>query len=127
MRIAIVGAGIAGLSCSWLLTRQGHSITLFEAAPRAGGHTHTVDVTLDDVTHPVDTGFLVFNDCTYPRLIELFNALGVASIASDMFFSVRHDAAGIEWAGTNWRSLVSHQQAATSAIRASGDCHAQST
>ena len=66
MRIAIVGAGIAGLGAAWLLTRQGHAVTLFEANDRLGGHTATVDVTLEGRTFPVDTGFLVFNDRTYP-------------------------------------------------------------
>lgn len=105
MRIAIVGSGIAGLASAWLLIKQGHAVTLFEAEPRAGGHTHTVDVTLDGVTHPVDTGFLVFNERTYPRLCALFDELGVRSVASDMSFSVRHDAANLEWAGTNLRTL----------------------
>jgi predicted NAD/FAD-binding protein len=105
MRIAIVGSGIAGLAAARLLARRGHAVTLFEAEERAGGHSHTVDVTLDGITHPVDTGFLVFNDRTYPRLVALFDELGVASVASDMSFSVRHDGAGVEWAGTNLATL----------------------
>ena len=109
MRIAIVGSGIAGLGSAWLLQRQGHAVTVFEAEPRAGGHTHTVDVTLEGVTHPVDTGFLVFNDRTYPRLTALFGELGVASVASDMSFSVRHGAHGIEWAGTNASTLFAQR------------------
>jgi predicted NAD/FAD-binding protein len=103
--IAIVGSGIAGLGAAWLLRKQGHAVTVFEAEPRAGGHTHTVDVTLEGVTHPVDTGFLVFNDRTYPHLIALFDELGVPSVASDMSFSVRDDASGLEWAGTNLATL----------------------
>jgi predicted NAD/FAD-binding protein len=69
LRVAIVGAGVAGLGCAWLLTRQGRQVTLFEANDYLGGHTHTVDVTLDGITAPVDTGFLIYNDRTYPRLI----------------------------------------------------------
>ena len=105
MRIAIVGAGIAGLGSAWLLQKQGHAVTLFEANDYLGGHTHTVDVTLDGVTAPVDTGFLVFNDRTYPHLVALFDELGVASVPSEMSFSARIDAAGLEWAGTSVASL----------------------
>ena len=105
MRIAIVGSGISGLGAAWLLNRQGHAVTLFESEARLGGHTATVDVTLDGRTFPVDTGFLVFNDRTYPRLIALFDALGVASVASEMSFSCRVDQHRLEWAGTNFRSL----------------------
>ena len=105
MRIAVIGSGIAGLGSALLLTRQGHAVTLFEAAPEAGGHAHTVDVTLDGRTFPVDTGFLVFNDRTYPRLNALFDELGVASVPSDMSFSVRNDRAGLEWAGTSLATL----------------------
>ncbi len=105
MRIAIVGAGISGLGAAWLLKRQGHAVTLFEADARLGGHTATVDVTLDGKTFPVDTGFLVFNDRTYPKLIALFDELGVTSVASEMSFSCRIDRDRLEWAGTNLRSL----------------------
>jgi len=105
VRIAIVGSGIAGLGSAWLLQKAGHAVTLFEADSRLGGHTHTVDVTLDGVTAPVDTGFLVFNDRTYPRLVALFRELGVASVASEMTFSARIDAANVEWAGTSVAAL----------------------
>jgi predicted NAD/FAD-binding protein len=105
VRIAIVGAGIAGLGTAWLLQRQGHAVTLFEAAARAGGHTDSVDVTVDGHDFPVDTGFLVYNDRTYPRLIELFRELGVESVASEMSFSCRVDHANLEWAGTSFASL----------------------
>lgn len=105
MRIAIVGGGIAGLGAAWLLTRRGFRVTLFEAAERAGGHSATVDVTLDGRTFPVDTGFLVYNERTYPRLVELFRELEVETVASDMSFSCRVDAARIEWAGTSLATL----------------------
>jgi predicted NAD/FAD-binding protein len=105
MRIAIVGGGIAGLGTAWLLTRRGSRVTLFEVAARAGGHTATVDVTLDGRTFPVDTGFLVYNERTYPRLVELFRELEVETVASDMSFSCRVDAARLEWAGTNLATL----------------------
>jgi predicted NAD/FAD-binding protein len=105
VRIAIVGSGISGLGAAWLLQQQGHAVTLFESASRLGGHTATVDVTLDGNTFPVDTGFLVFNDRTYPRLNALFAELGITSVDSEMSFSCRVDRAGLEWSGTNLRAV----------------------
>jgi predicted NAD/FAD-binding protein len=105
MRIAIVGSGIAGLGSALLLSRQGHAVTVFEGEREPGGHSHTVDVTLGGSSFPVDTGFLVFNDRTYPKLVRLFDELGVDSVPSDMSFSVRNDRAGLEWAGTNLTTL----------------------
>jgi predicted NAD/FAD-binding protein len=108
-RIAVVGAGIAGLSAAWLLSRV-YDVTLFEANDYLGGHSHTVDVTLDGVTAPVDTGFLVFNDRTYPELIALFDYLGITSCASDMSFSVRIAADDIEWAGSNLAAVFAQRR-----------------
>ena len=105
----MIGAGIAGLSAAWLLSRA-HDVTLFEANDYLGGHTHTVDATLDGVTAPVDTGFLVFNDRTYPNLIALFDHLGVVSCASDMSFSVRIAAENIEWAGSNLAAVFAQRR-----------------
>jgi len=104
-RVAVIGSGIAGLSAARRLTQSGLPVTLFEANEYLGGHTHTVEVTLDGRTAPVDTGFLVYNDRTYPNLIRLFAELGVESAVSEMSFSLRNDAEHIEWAGTNLRSL----------------------
>ena len=103
-RIAVVGAGIAGLASAWLLAKR-HRVTLYESAPRLGGHTNTVDATVDGITHPVDTGFLVYNDRTYPHLVRLFERLGVASAPSEMSFSVRIGQGALEWAGTNLGSV----------------------
>ncbi len=110
MKIAVVGAGIAGLSAAHMLNRDRHAVTLFEAGDYLGGHTHTVDVTLDGVTAPVDTGFLVFNDRTYPNLVRLFDELGVRSVESDMSFSVRADREGVEWSGTNVGTLFAQRR-----------------
>lgn len=103
-RIAVVGSGIAGLSAAWLLADQ-YRVTLFEAGDYFGGHSNTVDVTLEGVTYPVDTGFLVHNDLTYPNLVPLLAHLGVPVHASDMSFGVSIHKPDIEWAGTNLASV----------------------
>jgi predicted NAD/FAD-binding protein len=105
VRIAIVGSGIAGLGAAWLLHKEGHAVTVFEANTTLGGHTATVDVALEGRTFPVDTGFLVFNDRTYPKLVALFEELDVPSIASEMSFSCRVDRHRLEWSGTSLASL----------------------
>lgn len=86
MNIAIVGGGIAGLGAAWALDPF-HDITLFEANDWLGGHAHTVDVEVGGYPVPVDTGFLVYNERTYPHLTHLFHHLGVDTQASDMSFS----------------------------------------
>ncbi|ATQ78774.1 NAD/FAD-binding protein [Massilia violaceinigra] len=107
MKIAVIGAGISGLSCAYRLVQGGADVTLYEAGAYFGGHSNTVDVTLDGITHGVDTGFLVFNERTYPNLIALFAELGVETAPSDMSFSVKlplgpeRGARMLEWAGSN--------------------------
>ena len=119
MDIAVIGAGISGLACAWRLNggaaasgslAAGPSprVTLYEANDYAGGHTHTVDAEVDGIRGPVDTGFLVFNHRTYPRLVKLFDALDVETVASEMTFSVRLTGRGtraIEWAGNDLNSV----------------------
>ena len=118
MKIAVIGGGIAGLSSAWLLARHAggaHQVTLFEKNETLGGHTNTVDVTLDGVTHPVDTGFLVLNDWTYPNLNALFAQLGVELASSDMSFGVKLlDEQGrgqLEWCGSNNPATIFAQPA----------------
>jgi predicted NAD/FAD-binding protein len=107
-RVAIVGAGIAGLGAARALATQA-KVTLFEAEPRLGGHAHTVDVRLEGVRHGVDTGFLVYNERTYPQLIRLFAELGVETAASDMSFSVQSPAAGWEWCGSDLNTVFAQR------------------
>ncbi|RPH68180.1 MAG: FAD-dependent oxidoreductase [Burkholderiales bacterium] len=104
MRIAVVGSGISGLGAALRLAPH-HRVTLFEADRRAGGHTNSVDVTLDGRTSPVDTGFLVFNERTYPQLIALFDELDIPTVRSDMSFSVSVGPHRFEWCGSNLASL----------------------
>lgn len=108
MKIAIVGSGIAGLTCAYLLQRQ-HQITLFEASDWVGGHTHTVDVEVQGQSFAIDTGFIVFNDWTYPNFIRLLDQLGVASQPTEMSFSVHDPASGSEYNGNNLNSLFAQR------------------
>lgn len=107
-RVAVIGSGIAGLSAAHQLAADAQ-VTLFEAADYFGGHTHTVDVTLDGVTHGVDTGFLVFNHRTYPNLVRLFETLGVSTAASDMSFSVQVPQTGLEWSGSDLNGVFAQR------------------
>lgn len=104
LRIAVIGGGISGLGAAHRLARD-HRVTLFEAADYVGGHTNTVDIAVDGVQCAVDTGFLVFNERTYPNLIGLFAELGVPCAASDMSFSVSVSPKDFEWCGTDLASL----------------------
>lgn len=108
MKIAIIGSGIAGNVVAHHLHRA-HDITLFESAAHAGGHTHTHDVELDGERHQIDTGFIVFNDWTYPNFIGLLNELGVESQPSAMSFSVRNEVSGLEYNGTSLNSLFAQR------------------
>jgi uncharacterized protein len=100
VRIAIVGTGIAGLSSAWLLSGR-HEVHVFEREDRLGGHTHTVPVGRGDGSFvPVDTGFIVYNEVTYPLLVRLFDELGVATQASDMSWSLTCERCGLEYAGS---------------------------
>lgn len=116
MKLAIVGSGISGLAVAHAL-RGRADITLFEANGYFGGHTHTVDITLPTpqgpITHGVDTGFLVFNERTYPNLIRLLAELGVATAKSDMSFSVQVPGAvgsqPLEWSGSDLNTVFAQR------------------
>jgi predicted NAD/FAD-binding protein len=109
VKIAVIGAGIAGNVAARSLDRE-HDVTVFEAGDHVGGHTHTHDVTLDGRTWQVDTGFIVFNDRTYPNFIALLDELGVASQESSMSFSVRDEATGLEYNGTSVNTLFAQRR-----------------
>lgn len=96
--IAVVGTGIAGLAAAWLLSHR-HHVTVYEQAARLGGHSHTVDVAGARGRTPVDTGFIVFNDQTYPNLVALFRHLGVPTKPSEMSFAVSLGDGALEYAG----------------------------
>lgn len=116
MKIAIVGSGISGLAVAHKLSRRAE-LTLFEADSYFGGHTHTVNITLPTpqgpLTHGVDTGFLVFNERTYPNLIQLFADLHVETAKSDMSFSVQVPGQGgrapLEWSGTSLNTVFAQR------------------
>ncbi len=107
-RVAVVGSGISGLAAAQALAGQAR-VTLFERERWFGGHAHTVEVRLEGIRHGVDTGFLVFNERTYPRLIELFAQLGVATAPSEMSFSVQSPASGWEWCGSDLNGVFAQR------------------
>ena len=106
-KIAIIGSGISGLTAGFLLHRL-HDITLFEAAPALGGHTATVEVTQNGRNYAVDTGFIVFNDRTYPNFLKLLARIGVASQPAEMSFSVKSPE-GLEYNGHNLDTLFAQR------------------
>ncbi|MGY2291397.1 NAD(P)/FAD-dependent oxidoreductase [Pseudomonas sp. SDO528_S397] len=109
MKIAIIGSGIAGLTSAYLLSRR-HEICVFEAGDRIGGHTHTAAVTVDGQPYAVDTGFIVFNDWTYPNFIRLLGQIGVPFKPTEMSFSVCDQSAGFEYNGNNLNSLFAQRR-----------------
>ncbi len=107
-RIAVVGSGISGLAAAWLLSER-HEVTVFEANDYAGGHTHTVDVTLDGQSCGVDTGFLVFNEATYTNLVPMLKMLQVPISRSEMSFSLSLEDPAISWSGTSLDTLFAQR------------------
>lgn len=109
MKIAIIGSGIAGNVAAYHLRRE-HDITIFEAGDHVGGHTHTHAIEQHGQSYNVDTGFIVFNDWTYPNFIALLDELGVPSQESAMSFSVRAEQSGIEYNGTSLNTLFAQRR-----------------
>ncbi len=109
MKIAVIGTGIAGNVAAWHLCRD-HDITVFESADHAGGHTHTHDIVHAGRQYAIDTGFIVYNDWTYPNFIALLDALGVESRPTAMSFSSRCETSGIEYNGSSLNGLFAQRR-----------------
>ncbi len=106
-RVAVVGSGISGLTAAYYLQRK-HDVTVLEADHRPGGHTHTHTIEIDHQRISVDTGFIVFNDRTYPNFIKLLDELGVSAEATEMSFSVSGN--GLEYNGHNLNTLFAQRR-----------------
>lgn len=107
--LAIIGSGIAGLGCAHFLHRH-HRIRVFEQDARIGGHAHTIEVPEGARSVPVDTGFMVYNEVTYPLLTRLFAELAVPTKPTSMSFSVRHEPAGLEYCGSSLNHLFAQRR-----------------
>jgi predicted NAD/FAD-binding protein len=109
MRLAIVGTGISGLVAAHLLHEE-HDLTLFEAQSHVGGHTLTSDVSMDGEDYAVDAGFIVYNETNYPNFVRLLDRLGVETQPTNMSFSVKDEATGLEYAGTSLNALFAQRR-----------------
>ena len=109
MRIAIIGAGVSGLVAAFHL-HQEHEITIFESSSYPGGHVNTVDVDLAGRNYAIDTGFIVFNDWTYPNFIALLDQLGIKSQPTEMSFSVKDNVTGIEYNGHSLNTIFAQRR-----------------
>lgn len=108
-KIAIIGSGISGLTCAHQLAAH-HDLTIYEAASYVGGHTHTVQVEKEGEVSDIDTGFIVFNDRTYPEFIKIMDSIGVKYQPTEMSFSVRNDAIDLEYNGNTINSLFAQRK-----------------
>ena len=109
MKIAIIGSGISGMTSAHYLHSH-HDITLYEANSYLGGHTNTIDVQSDGQHYAIDTGFIVFNDRTYPNFCKLLDELGVASQNTEMSFSVSCGKTGLEYRGADYNGLFAQRR-----------------
>ena len=109
MKIAIIGTGISGLTTAYLLNKK-HDVTVFEKNEYIGGHTHTHDIILNDKNYAVDSGFICYNENTYPNFIKLLKILGVESQKTTMGFSVKSEKKNLEYAGNSLSSLFSQKK-----------------
>ena len=109
MRIAVIGSGISGMVAAYGLSRE-HDVTVFESGGHVGGHTHTVDVEYQGRGYAVDTGFIVYNDWTYPNFVRLLDEIGAPWQPSQMSFSVRCEQSGLEYNGTSINSLFAQRR-----------------
>ena len=107
LKIAVVGSGISGLSAAWALSQR-HHVTLIEADARLGGHSNTVPVKVPEGTIAVDTGFIVYNELTYPNLTALFEYLNVPTAESKMGFAVSLNNGALEYSGASVWALLGH-------------------
>ncbi len=108
-KIAIVGSGISGLTAAFLLSKK-HTVHVFEKSDAIGGHTATVDVEIKQKSYAIDTGFIVFNDRTYPNFIALLDEIGIEKQKTEMSFSVKNPATGLEYNGHNLSTLFAQKR-----------------
>ncbi|GAA6170963.1 FAD-dependent oxidoreductase [Colwellia sp. KU-HH00111] len=107
--IAIIGSGISGLTAAYLLSKK-HQVTVFEKNNRVGGHTATVDIEKSGKNYAIDTGFIVFNDKTYPNFLALLSEIGISRQATEMSFSVHNCQTGMEYNGHNLNTLFAQRR-----------------
>ena len=108
MKIAIIGSGISGLTVAYLLSKD-HTVHIYEAQDYIGGHVQTIPVSLNDINYEIDTGFIVFNDRTYPNFNKLLNQIDVSSQTTNMSFSVKCERTGLEYNGTSFNGLFAQR------------------
>ncbi|NNC68219.1 MAG: NAD(P)-binding protein [Gammaproteobacteria bacterium] len=105
MKIAIIGSGVAGLTAAHLLHQQ-HDIAVYESSNHIGGHVNTIDLYAEEIPVSIDTGFIVFNNWTYPSFEKLIGELNIQIQDSEMSFSAKCEATGFEWSGSGLQSLI---------------------